>query len=75
MQDLKEEKIQSGDSLLVQGEWNNIARLSREQSEWVVVGQPLAEASKVTLDHKVPLAAIIMVAMVVCMALNSERCF
>jgi di/tricarboxylate transporter len=70
LQDLKEEKIQSGDSLLVQGEWNNIARLSQEQSEWVVVGQPLAEASKVTLDHKAPLAAIIMAAMVVCMALN-----
>jgi di/tricarboxylate transporter len=70
LQDLKEEKIQSGDSLLVQGEWHNIARLSGEQSEWVVVGQPLAEASKVTLDHKAPLAAIIMTAMVACMALN-----
>jgi di/tricarboxylate transporter len=70
LQDLKDEKIQSGDSLLVQGEWSNIGRLSREQSEWVVVGQPLAEASKVTLDHKAPLAAIIMVAMVACMALN-----
>jgi di/tricarboxylate transporter len=70
LQDLKEEKIQSGDSLLVQGEWNDIGRLSREQAEWVVVGQPLAEASKVTIDHKAPLAAMIMVAMVACMALN-----
>lgn len=70
LQDLKEEKIQAGDALLVQGEWKNIDLLNQEQSEWVVVGQPLAEASKVTLDHKAPLAATIMVAMVVVMAFN-----
>jgi di/tricarboxylate transporter len=70
LQDLKEEKIQAGDSLLVQGEWNNINRLSQEQSEWVVVGQPLAEASKITLDHKAPVAAAIMVCLVVVMAFN-----
>ncbi len=71
LQDLKDEKMHAGDALLVQGEWNNIARLNEEQSEWVVVGQPLAEASKVTLDHKAPLAAIIMILMVVCMAIDS----
>jgi len=71
LQNLKDEKMQAGDALLVQGEWNNIARLNEEQSEWVVVGQPLAEASKVTLDYKAPLAAVIMVLMVVCMAFDS----
>ncbi|MCL2650817.1 MAG: SLC13 family permease [Candidatus Azobacteroides sp.] len=71
LQNLKDEKMQAGDALLVQGEWNNIARLNEEQSEWVVVGQPLAEASKVTLDNKAPLAAIIMILMVVCMAVDS----
>ncbi len=71
LQDLKDEKMQAGDALLVQGEWNNIARLNEEQSEWVVVGQPLTEASKVTIDYKAPLAAIIMVAMVACMAIDS----
>ena len=70
LQDLKDEKIQAGDALLIQGEWSKIGVLNEEQSEWVVVGQPLAEASKVTLDHKAPLAAIIMVAMIVCMVLN-----
>ena len=70
LQDLKDEKIQAGDALLIQGEWSKIAILNEEQSEWVVVGQPLAEASKVTLDHKAPLAAIIMIAMIVCMVLN-----
>jgi len=71
LQNLKDEKMQAGDALLVQGEWNNIARLNEEQSEWVVVGQPLAEASKVTLDYKAPIAAVIMILMVVCMAFDS----
>ncbi len=71
LQNLKDEKMHAGDVLLVQGEWHNIARLNEEQSEWVVVGQPLTEASKVTLDYKAPLAAIIMILMVVCMAFDN----
>ncbi|MDL2304622.1 SLC13 family permease [Bacteroides sp. OttesenSCG-928-D19] len=67
LQELKDEKMHSGDILLVQGTWTNIARLSDDQSEWVVLGQPLAEAAKVTLNHKAPVAAIIMVAMVITM--------
>ena len=70
LQDLKDEKIHSGDVLLVQGEWNNIAQLAEESSEWVVIGQPLAEASKITLDHKTPLAAAIMIGMVVLMVFD-----
>ena len=53
-----------GDVLLVQGAWQDIARISREDSDWVVLGQPLAEAAKVTLDYKAPIAAAIMVLMV-----------
>jgi len=70
LHELKDEKIQSGDVLLVQGEWSDIARLTEESTEWVVIGQPLAEASKVTIDHKAPLAAAIMVGMVALMAFN-----
>ncbi len=70
LQNLKDEKMVSGDVLLVQGEWSDIARLSEEPSEWVVVGQPLAEASKVTLDHKAPLAASIMILMVLAMVFD-----
>ncbi|MCL1937046.1 MAG: SLC13 family permease [Candidatus Azobacteroides sp.] len=70
LQDLKDEKIQSGDVLLAQGEWSNIARLSEESSEWVVIGQPMAEASKITLDHKAPLAAAIMIGMVLLMVFD-----
>ena len=67
LQELKDEKMHSGDILLVQGTWTNIARLSDDQSEWVVLGQPLAEAAKVTLNHKAPVAAIIMLGMIVTM--------
>lgn len=67
LQELKDQKIQSGDVLLVQGQWINIARLGEDQSEWVVLGQPLAEAAKVTLNHKAPVAALIMVGMIVAM--------
>lgn len=70
LRNLKDEKILSGDVLLVQGAWPNIARLSEDQSEWVVLGQPLAEAAKVTLDHKAPVAAIIMIAMIVAMVFD-----
>ena len=66
LRDLGNERVHSGDVLLVQGTWENIARLSQEDTEWVVLGQPLAEAAKVTLDYKAPVAAIIMV-MMICM--------
>ena len=67
LHDIKDEKIHSGDVLLVQGTWNDIARLSEDQSEWVVLGQPLTEAAKVTLDYKAPVAAAIMVLMIAAM--------
>ncbi|NDV67106.1 SLC13 family permease [Bacteroides sp. 224] len=70
LQNLKDEKIHASDVLLVQGNWTNIARLSEDQSEWVVLGQPLAEAAKVTLNHKAPIAAVIMLAMIVCMVFD-----
>lgn len=67
LQNLKDERMQSSDVLLVQGNWNDIARLTENQTDWVVLGQPLAEAAKVTLDHKAPVAAVIMLAMIVTM--------
>lgn len=57
--------LQAGDVLLVQGSWEAIGGLDSDPSAWVVIGQPLAEAAKVTLDYKAPLAAAIMVAMIV----------
>lgn len=67
LKNLKNEKIHSGDVLLIQGTWEKIARMNEEQTDWLVLGQPLAEAAKVTLNHKAPVAAFIMVAMVAAM--------
>ncbi len=57
--------VRQGDVLLVQGTWRDIDALSHETANWVVLGQPLSEAAKVTLDYKAPVAAIIMALMVV----------
>ena len=71
LQNLGEVKMQDGDVLLVQGAWADIARMKSESVNWVVLGEPLQEASKVTLDHKAPIAAAIMIAMIVAMVVES----
>ena len=71
LHDLGGEKIHDSDVLLVQGAWKDIARLRNESSNWVVLGEPLQEAAKVTLDYKAPIAAAIMVAMIIMMAVDS----
>lgn len=63
-------KLTMGDVLLVQGAWQDIARLEREEDDWVVLGKPLNEAAKVTLTYKAPVAALIMVAMVAAMVFD-----
>ena len=70
LQDLGNVQIHDGDVLLIQGTWNDISRVSREEEDWVVLGEPLSEAAKVTLDYKAPLAAAIMVLMVAMMVFD-----
>ena len=70
LRDLANRRVHSGDVLLVQGTWANISRLSQDDTEWVVLGQPLAEAAKVTLDYKAPIAAAIMILMVCMMVFD-----
>lgn len=70
LQNLGEEKIHSGDVLLVQGAWTDIARMKKESTNWVVLGEPLKEASKVTLDYKAPVAAAILIGMIVLMVVD-----
>jgi di/tricarboxylate transporter len=67
MLDIKHTKLHSGDALLIQGTWKDLANLDDRQDDLVLVGQPLKEAAKVTLDQKAPVAAIIMVLMVLAM--------
>ncbi|MCH4183377.1 MAG: anion permease [Prevotella sp.] len=67
---ISEVHLLSGDVLLVQGSWDRIASLSSDGEQWVVLGQPLQEAAKVTLDYKAPIAAGIMVLMIVLMVFD-----
>ena len=67
---LPEEKLHSGDVLLVQGKWDNISRLGNEEDDWVVLGQPEKKAQEVILNYKAPLAAVIMLAMVAAMVFD-----
>lgn len=70
MYDFQDARLHAGDAMLIQGRWKEIANLSDRQDDLVLVGQPLQEAAKVTLDQKAPVAALIMLAMIVGMALN-----
>ena len=70
LQGIADEVIHVGDVLLVQGTWDNIANLEKENTEWIVVGRPLEEAAKVTLDYKAPVAAVIMLAMIAVMVFD-----
>ncbi len=65
LHNLKDKKMNLGDALLIQGTWEDIALLAAEQTDFVVVGQPLEEARKVTLDHKAPIAAGILFLMII----------
>ena len=72
LDDLKHRHVHAADILLVQGPWDNIARLDKpNNTEWVVMGRPQEQAERVTLDYKAPLAALIMIAMVLVMAIDA----
>jgi di/tricarboxylate transporter len=67
VQNVKDVKMHSGDVLLIQGEWEDIARLENEDSEWVLVDKSLEKAAKIPIDNKAPVAAVIMILMILCM--------
>ena len=67
LHDLGKEKLHSGDVLLVQGTWQDIGRLGGEDTDWVVLGQPMVQ---VTLDYKAPVAGIIMLLMIAMMVFD-----
>ena len=56
--------------VLVQGTWDNIGRLGNDEDRWVVLGQPAAEAARVTLDYKAPVAACVMLLMIALMVFD-----
>lgn len=70
MSQIKDMKLHAGDALLIQGTWEQISSLEDRFEDIILVGQPLKEASKVTLDQKAPVTGIIMILMIVAMVTN-----
>ena len=58
--------------LLVQGTWDAIGKVSRNTRDWVVLGEPESQASKVTIDYKAPVAAVIMIAMIIALVFSDN---
>lgn len=68
---LADSKVSKGDVLLVQGTWDAIEKISQNTRDWVVLGEPESRASKVTIDYKAPIAAVIMLAMIVAIVFSN----
>ena len=63
-------RLHVGDMLLVQGEWTNLAHLTADTTNWMVLDQPEKTADKVLLDYKAPVAAAIMLLMIAMMVFD-----
>lgn len=63
---LKTTLLRFGDTLLVQGSWENILNLRKNQRDFVVMGQPEAMLGPVN-QRKAPIAAVILVGMLAVM--------
>jgi di/tricarboxylate transporter len=70
LRDIKEEKMYAGDVLLIQGKWTDIEKLNSDDAEWVVLGQPTEKADKVHISSKAPIAAAILIMMVLAMVFD-----
>lgn len=68
---LRDVIIRKGDVLLVQGTWHDIGRLNENNADWVVLGQPADREAQVTIDYKAPMAAFIMVAMIIALVFDA----
>lgn len=68
LDDLKDQVLQSGDSLLVQGPWENLARLDEYSKHWVVVGRPQEQAQKAQRQNKVVYVSVVLMLMIASMA-------
>ena len=70
--EILDENISNGDMLLMHGPWKGIESLAKKSREWLVIGRPEDDAENVPLDHKAPIAAVIMVLMVVAMVFEKQ---
>lgn len=69
-EELSDHRLQNGDILLVQGEWDKIMQMNHENENWVVLGRPDMLMEKVSLDYKAPVAAAIMIVMIALMVFD-----
>ena len=60
-------KLNGGDVLLVQAQWDDLLSLNSDDNNWVVLGHPRNTITKATLDYKGSTAAAIMLLMIVLM--------
>ncbi|MDR2400557.1 MAG: SLC13 family permease [Deferribacteraceae bacterium] len=67
---IKDEIMRNGDAILLQGSWSDLARLDEDRDDIVLVGRPLEEAAKITLNEKAPIAAGILFLMIASMVAN-----
>ena len=66
-QRLSRVRIHEGDMMLVQGTWEDIERLGSQEPDLIVLGEPSAEASKAIISERGPLAAVIILLMILAM--------
>lgn len=67
LKEMASKSLRFGDALLVQGAWDDIELLSKETNDVVVVGQPKEHARIAAANGKAPIAAGIMILMVLLM--------
>jgi len=67
---LKETRLQAGDTLLVQGAWRSISAVKKKQRDFVVMGEPEAMAGA-PARHRAPIALLVLAGMLVLMITNA----
>lgn len=70
LQNMSQVRLRFGDALLVQGAWDDIELLSKETRDVVVIGQPKEQASMAAATGKAPIAAMIMIFIVLLMVFD-----
>lgn len=68
--DAGKEKLRTGDTLLIHGEWEKIELLAEEMNDVVVIGRIEEEASTAAASGKAPIAGFIMLFMLLLMTLE-----
>lgn len=66
--DIKDQVMQSGDALLVQGAWEHLAKLEDHTNDWVVVGRPGEQLGARHARGKIPFVGVTLLCMIVSMA-------